>query len=176
MIHSMPLTLKDVTDGLRAARKRLSQEVRPFLRVVKGDPRFDWSELPGCDDGGWPGNDRGQKRECRFPTDGPEGLHAQFTDLYVDFHLDARDAVRDVIGHVFTDTHVLEGGVVGGVVGGFAAAVLPWRTPWRALTCGVLAIAGAIIGGKISKGEELIFSIDELFSDLEGRADPRRAA
>lgn len=125
----MLVTPQTLVEWLRLAGAQLAG-VLPVVRLELGDPRVGWARFPPCDDGGIRGIDVGQLRDCRYSTDGPDGLHVQIFRGYVEAHLDAQDPRRDAAAHAAADTRLgpgllagtLLGGLLGGVIGALAGA------------------------------------------------------
>ncbi len=112
------------------------------INVRPGDP-LDVASLGPCHDCGLPGINCGQARDCRYPTDGPEGLHAHVYSDRVAFHLDAVDACRDVVNHGVKDTRAVEGALIGAGIAAFLAAL------GGSKSVGGAALTGAAIGGAL---------------------------
>lgn len=127
------ITALDLVRFLRHLQQQVGTDALAVVRVDAGDRLFAWHTLRNTECN-LPGLDVGQDGDHRFATDGDEGLHAQVrtSERVVDFHLDAVNACRDVIGHVFNDTQApaglgigaLLGLVIGGAVGGGKGALL----------------------------------------------------
>jgi hypothetical protein len=131
--HGNRLGVREIVEVLRASQARCARGELAVLRVSTGDPRVDWPDLAGCDDGGIPSLPFGQASSCRFSTDGADGLHAHYYPDRVEFHLDASDPRRSLIGHALADTMAAPG-----MAAGLLVSVLAPRV--------VGAIAGAAVG------------------------------
>lgn len=123
--------------------RQLDREHGPSILTVinvRPDDPFDVASLGSCHDCGLPGINCGQARDCRYPTDGAEGLHAHVYSDRVAFHLDAADACRDVVTHGVKDTRMVPGAFIGALVG----AVLS-----DSESSGKAALVGAAVGGAL---------------------------
>ena len=157
------VTAHELVRWLRLADTLVENGVLPVVRLARGDRGFAWHTLPGCTDGGWPGIDVGQNRDCRYATDGADGLHLQTFDhhCYVEVHLDQRDACRDPVGHAAADTNLLPGLVVGTLLGALIGGAAKGG---KGATAGAAAGAaiGGLVGGHIPKRSRLVLSLVEL--------------
>lgn len=91
--------------------------VEPIVRIKRGDQRFDWRELCGCSDGGFPSLHVGQHRDCRFRTERRDGLHIHVFLDRLEIHLDRIDPIKDPIGHLVADTAMVEDMLKGAGIG-----------------------------------------------------------
>ena len=88
----MPFTKTFLIQALRQLDREHGADILTVINVRPDDP-FDFASLGPCCNCGLPGISYGQARDCRYPTDGREGLHAHvYSDRHA-FHLDA------VVGH-----------------------------------------------------------------------------
>jgi len=129
-----------LVQALRQLDREHGPGVLTVINVRPGDP-LDIASLGPCGDCGLPGINCGQARDCRYPTDGPEGLHAHVYGDRVAFHLDAVDACRDVVSHGLKDTQAAKYAVIGA---GIAAALAALG---GSKSVGGAAMVGAAIGG-----------------------------
>jgi len=132
-------------EWLREMDREGGSSTLPIVRIAMNEPLFDWMSLSACTDCGCPGLDIGQDHDCRYRTDGPEGLHAQvFTKAgYVEFHLDRVDACRNLAAHGVADTRLPEGASGGAVIGLLVGAILGG---------GKGALVGSVAGGLAGAG------------------------
>lgn len=167
----MATTKQQLVGLMRSAQA----EIEPLLVVVADleDDRLDWSTFGQCTCG-IRGLDFGQKGDCRWRTDGVDGLHAHvFEDRY-EFHLDQVDACRNPIRHVAVDTDAPErivfGALLGATVAGAAAYGVGARGKMTAAWAAVGGAAGGVLGGVTTRprrtGRKLI-SFDHLLQ-VEG--------
>ncbi len=109
------LNKQDLVAELRRRNYRLAPTQQAELTVPYGT-RFDWQSLWAD---GWceiPGLPRGQLRDMRLPTGSEDGLHVQFFQADARFHLDHRDACRDLLGHIVSDTSLVAGFALGALI------------------------------------------------------------
>ncbi len=136
----MIVTLAQILATLRDMQRR-DPAADPVISVDLRDPRFDWTAIHGCTDGGYPGIDVGQRRDCRLRTTRQDGLHVHWFADRIEMHVDRVDPTRDPIGHALADTKAGEGAIKGSLLGLFLAAVTG-----DARLIGVGAAIGAIGG------------------------------
>jgi hypothetical protein len=125
---------------LRQFDREHGADVLTVINIRPGDP-FDFASLGPCCNCGLPGISYGQARDCRYPTDGSEGLHAHVYSDRLAFHLDAVDACRDVVNHGVKDTRAVEGVLIGAGIAAFLAALSGGKS------VGAAALTGAVAGG-----------------------------
>ncbi len=165
-----------ITNLLRGAEARLPPGQLPTLSVPVNSREIEWHTFPSCSDGGFPGINVGQTRDCRYQTDGREGLHAQvFNDRQgerVEFHLDKEDACRAPVGHLFADTKVGWGLFFGGVAGLVAGLIVGVATrSWKkglAVGAGCLTAGGAI-GAFVPARNRHRLTLRQLIQIVRGR-------
>ena len=116
------ITLAKILAALREMQRR-NPAVDPVISVGLHDPRFDWAAVRGCNNGGYPGIDVGQRRDCRIRTTRQDGLHIHWFADRIEMHVDRVDPTRDPIGHALADTMAGEGAIKGSLSGLFRAAV-----------------------------------------------------
>lgn len=137
----MRFTLADAVAVLRDMQRQ-RPDAAPVISVQRGDPDFDWAAIDGCSDGGYPGIDVGQQRDCRIRTTRRDGLHIHWFPDRIELHVDRVDPMRDPIGHALADTKAGEGVVTGGLIG-LALAAMSGDGRLIALGAAVGGIAGA---------------------------------
>ncbi len=156
-----------LVDWLRALGSVVDNDVLPVIRVPNGSPDFAWRTLTQCNDCGYPGIDVGQDGDCRYSTDGEEGLHAQvFTKLgVIDFHLDEVDVCRNPAGHAVEDTHIAAGALIGAALGILAGALIAGE---KGALIGALAVggSGALVGVNTPKRKRRVFLLSQLLDDV----------
>lgn len=94
-------------------------------------------DLWPCSPSPLPAVDAGQTHDCRWPTDGPEGLHAHVAGDRIRLHLDRVDATRHPLRHIVADTALWPGAIAGATCC-FALTGSP-----------AVALAGAALGALI---------------------------
>ena len=139
----MIVTLAQILATLRDMQRR-NPAADPVISVALHDPRFDWTAIRGCTDGGYPGIDVGQRRDCRLRTTRQDGLHIHWFADRIEMHVDRVDPTRNPIGHALADTKAGEGVIKGSLIGLFLAAVTG-----DARLIGIGAAVGAIGGASI---------------------------
>ena len=155
-----PYGLADITGALRHLTREHGARYRPFIRARRQEERIDWSFLSRCQRCRRFSINRGQLRECRYPTDGIEGLHVQVFKEWVDFHLDRVDACNRPVAHLVADTWAARGWLLGTCAG---------LATGRSSITAVAGLLGACVGSFMPRGEELVV----FFEDLELSTAPQ---
>ena len=138
----MRFTKTFLIQALRQLDREHGADVLTVINVRPDDP-FDFASLGPCCNCGLPGINCGQARDCRYSTDGPEGLHAHVYGDRLAFHLDAVDACRDVVNHGVKDTRAVEGAFIGAGIAALVAVLSDSKSISGA------ALVGAAIGGAL---------------------------
>lgn len=129
---------------IRALRERDRENPSVMtVIVVRYDDAFDFASLGRCPDCDRPGLPHGQTSDWRIAAGHGQGLHGYVFQDRIEFHLDAVDACRDVVGHVARDTAALPGALLGA----FAGAALAGLSGGKGEAIGAAAVAGAVGGG-----------------------------
>ena len=140
------------------------------VTVPHGEVRIDWESLGECTNCGLPAIDYGQNTDCRYGTNGSDGLHRHIFHDHSEFHLDSVDGCRWPLKHAETDTNAYgraaAGAALGGALGGLGGSGVRGKNGKRQTGSGAIlgALAGAVIGAATAKPKRKrkVVSLDEL--------------
>lgn len=148
----------ELVEWLREMDRRHGNEALPVVRVAIDEPLFNWMSLGACSDCGCPGLDVGQDHDCRYTTNGKDGLHGQvFTSAgYVEFHLDRADACRDLAAHGAEDTRMVEGALGGALLGALIGGLLGGD---KGIATGAAfgALGGGVVGANTPRAARKVY-------------------